>query len=362
MFIGMIHLVAASGKLRFNRGMAKRLSLRSTSKKTQATNGSGAAAKLPTVKQSGLILAASIALFAVALVVWYQSYYTRPSVVLWGAIDKALNTPGIAKQVIRGSDADSVEIYSLNRYEGEQGVHLQTVVSQQVAPQEEGGEPLGIQATTESLGISDGDYQRYVTVTGPGVSEEQRMTFDKIIGKWVKTGESTGKPGQLYIDGLLGTIPFGNLTDSQRSTMISFARKGTDKQEPIFQVDYNSVKKESRNGRPTYTYELIINTDAYSKWYQQYFSDMGFGEFADSQYTAAVAQALGLTENTKISVSIDVLSRQIRTISRTDEAQQATATEKILAYGLVPELTAPGESLSREEFEALLSGSSGEAQ
>lgn len=345
--------------------MTKRLFSRNSSKKTSKGGDSASAATstkaLPTLRQSGLILLASILLFLVALVVWYRSYYSRPSVVLWGAIDRALNTTGVVKRVVRSSDEGSTDVMSIARYDGEQGIQIRTALSQKTPPPE-GGEPVDVSATAESLGIPAGDYQRYIEVPKNGVPDQQKVIFEQIVGKWVKTGEGgLGKPGQLYVDNMLGSIPFGNLTSSQRKEMIQFGRSGTDKIQPIFTVDYNSVKKISKNGRPTYTFELAVRPDSYAKWYQQYFAFMGFQQFADEQYSAPVANALGISEDSKIILEIDVISRQIRSINRSGGTASPGGfpIETIYSYGVVPELKAPADSLSTEQFQEIITKATG---
>lgn len=341
--------------------MAKRLLLRSKSKSSNST--SDGTRTVPSGRQSGLILLASFVLFLGALFVWYRSYYTRPSVVLWGAIDRALNTPGVVKRVVRQNADGSTDVMSLARYEGDQGIQIRTALAQKT-PSENGGEPVEARATAESLGINGGDFQRYTETPTSGVPEQQKIIFDQIVGKWVKTGEGgTGKPGQLFIDNMLGTIPFGNLTPSQRSEMVEFGRTGNNTLSPIFaSIDYNAVKKSSKNGRPIYTYELTVRADSYAKWYQQYFAFMGFPQFADQQYTSAVQNALGVTEDTKLILEIDVLSRQIRTINRSGgdaEVAGGSPVETIYSYGIAPEFREPADSLSTEQFQEIITNATG---
>jgi hypothetical protein len=344
--------------------MAKRLSIRSLGKRSKdSVPGTGSAAtKIPSVRQSSLILLASVLLLLVALFVWYRSYYTRPSVVLWDAIGRAMNTPGVVKRVVRQSEDGSTDVMSIARFEGEQGIQIRTSLSQK-AP-DENGTIIDVAAIAESLGSNDGDFQRYIEVPSTGIPEQQKLIFEQIVGKWVKTGEGgTGKPGQLFVDNLLGTIPFGNLLPSQRDTMISFARNGEETMNPIFSaIDYGSVKRESKNGRPVYTYTVAVQADSYTKWYQQYFAFMGYPQFADRQYSGAVQNALGIADDTRFIIEIDVLSRQIRSIARADTEGQELAgspKETIYSYGIAPEFRAPGDSLTTEQFQQIITEATG---
>lgn len=349
---------AASLVLGFNKGMAKRLESQSKPEISKKVKNSRVA-KLPTAKQSGIVLAASIALLIFAVGVWYRSYYSRPSVVLWGAIDKALNTPGVVKQVVKDSEGSSAEVTSLLRYDGKQAIQIETNVDQSSPGPDENTPPTTVHFTAQSLGLPEGDFQRYVEVPSEGIPEDQKVIFLKIKDKWVNTAPGNGQqPGQLFIDGLLGTIPFGNISSARRSQLIAFGR-GSEEMQPIFTTDYSAVKRSNNNGRPVMEFELLINNEAYAKWYQQYFADMGFTEFADSRYTAAVIDALELGENTKVTLTVDVLTRQIKTITRMADNQPAPVVERVYAYGIAPELNVPSESLTSEQFQQLISGEAG---
>ncbi len=319
--------------------------------------------RVPNAKQSAYLLVASIIFFVGAMGAWVTLYYMRPSVVFWGAIDEALNTPGILKESYIKTESGSTTVLAAMRFENEPSIQLQTKLTQ-MNPGESGQPDVESRAVAESLGLPSGDFQRYVETPTTKNEPEQQAIFDKIVGKWVQTGEATeGRPNQIYIDGLFSGVPFGNLTKSQRKNMITFGRNGNDSNPPIFSIDFNDVARETRNGRPIYTYRAMVDASAYSKWYQQYLAFMGFQEFAQPRYTEAVGQVLGLQGNDIFTISIDALTHSITSIKRDNAMQGSTIYETIKAVGIAPAFTAPASSISREEFQAILSGSGeGEAQ
>ena len=308
-------------------------------------------------RQSMTLLVVSIVFLVGALAAWYQLYYTRPSVVFWGAFDNALNTPGVLKQTTITAADNSTDVTAAMRFEDVPAVQLRTVLKQMV-PSADGASKES-QATAESIGIADGDFQRYIQTPTEVDTPEQQVIFDKIVGKWVQTGQPTqGRPNQIYIDGLFSAIPFGDLNGRQRNAMLNFARNGSDNREPILTVDYNAVKKTWQNMRPVYSFDATIDASSYAKWYQQYLSFMGFDEFAQPKYTDAVGQVLGLSEKAVFTIEVDAWSHTLVRVTRSNEAQGSKIVEEIKAIGFAPDIQAPAEHISREEFQAIIAGDS----
>jgi len=167
------------------------------------------------------------------------------------------------------------------------------------------------------------------------------LDFSHVVNVWGKsTPDGTNQTnGQSYNQQILGVIPFGDLPLAQRGALLKLMQS-------TYSVDYSVTQKKLIGGRPVYTYRVQVMPEPYIKMLKQFATDTGLTQLETidpAQYASASPLPL--------EISVDVWSRQIKTISYGTSDRQVVFSQ---LGKVMPPVVLPSKTVSVDELESRL--------
>lgn len=292
--------------------------------------------KLSRKSQLVLLYLAGGLLLVATLAFWLFKTYTDPERVFWRTIERGLSTQGVTVQAEQSGD--NMEIKQTIRYSlgASNLAHSITTLSQQ-----------GTTVQNEMIGTPDTDYYRYLEVTTDQTKADGGpIDFSNVLGVWAKGEDGTGQSfaqavlgGSLPV-GVLG-VPLGNLPEDARNDLVRQIRKDN-----VYQVAFDTVKKERKNGRLQYTYEVGVQPVAYVALVKQFAQTAGLHNFDQVDPSAYEGQ-----QAFRIDITIDVLAGEVVRIS--DPATGNSQTYS--GYGIPVQVRVPTDAISSADLQRRLS-------
>jgi len=279
------------------------------------------------------IIILGILLLLASLYGWWTYIRNNPERLFWRAVDNALQTRGVTRQIVSSGEGQPDQFLrlhttpaagtvGLNKYYQGQDTSVPTLV-------------------TETLGTETADYIRVAAMNSTDPSQPT-PDISSIRNIWANaTPQGLGdSSGQLYNQFILGVVPFGNLNIRQRRELIRYMQE-----QDIYQIDFASVNRGTDQGRPVYIYEVSIDTQKYLVALKKFCEYVGSDQLKDVD----PAQYAG-SQPLRFQLTIDVLSRQLII------AQQAQGeVSRYHSYGLItPPLKAPDNPVPLEELQQKL--------
>lgn len=276
-------------------------------------------------------------LVLVTAIAWYFMAYLGPKHVFWGMIDNSLATNSVVVKTSQGNQSERLE----------QTVHVDTGTTHRARSlttlKQGGGE-----VKTEIIGTPDADYTRYLHITS-----KKRIDTSKVVGVWSKSSDDrqsgTQASGhQLYAQSVLGIglplgtvpVPLGKLKPEQRQDLVSFARD-----EGVYQPAFKKAKKEYKNGRLEYTYDVKVQAILYVRMMQQFARNLGFDELqAVDPNTYRNAPLL------PVKLTVDAQSRQLRSVDLGGKGY----SQRYESYGSPLKVEVPKKTISAESMQQRL--------
>lgn len=274
-------------------------------------------------------------------VFWYKFVFTNSRNVFWGAVNNSLSINGYTAE--------------LDQTQGNQTLHqlVQLDATNQLKSRyftriSQSSGQTSMSVSTETLGTQEANYTRYVSIdTGQTESTDAPADYSQVTNLWAKAenkegNEAEGGGSRLTVQAILGPnlgsylIPFGNISAEQRTDIVAEM-----KQNNLYKFSEDNVKKEFKNGRMVYTYEIEILPVAYMRAMQQVTSAMGLKEFdnLDPNDYASYQPLKG-------TVSIDVLSRQV-----TQTNGEGGYNQRYTSYGLPITQPVPQNTVTESELQ-----------
>jgi hypothetical protein len=261
-------------------------------------------------------------------VFWYRQLYSNPERVFWGMVGNNLSTPSITKEISqKGVSASNTEQTQLAFSPSPVVRDLKDVSTQNAN--------LTSRIKIESIGTPTDTYQHYVLIRQTNASGQSQHDYSKVYSLWLKNSGKPARENQLFNNVIYSALLFGNMPATQRSSMIEYIKSA-------YRVDFNSVSKDSVDGRKIYTYNVKLNLRNYAKAINYYAKTLGLPEAAqvkESNYKT--------TDEVALKFSVDVLSRQARTVQYAANG----STEKYITYGIVPGFKLPEETVSYDTLQ-----------
>lgn len=160
---------------------------------------------------------------------------------------------------------------------------------------------------------------------------------------WIKNGNGQqASNAQLFTDAMFGALLFGKLQPEARANILAQLERG-------YKVDFSKVKKEKIDGRNCYIYDAKIALPDYARAAKSYAKSLGLpnsNQINPDNYKQ--------TDQLELSVSVDVLSRQIKKVSYTGSGQ----TEKYSGYGILAEVAPPNKTVEYTTLQKTISEAS----
>lgn len=263
---------------------------------------------------------------------WYKSVYSDPRRVFDAMIENSLRTSSVTKRVIQNSEDQTLD----------QSVRLtlgKDHIAQGMTQLSQSG-LASATVTTESLGTPLADFVRYKSIdTDQKNDTGQDLDFSCILGVWGKSGSDTNTAGELYNELVLGVVPIGNLSASNRKELLQKLNELD-----VYKVEYENVERGSINGRPAYEYTVKVLPEAYVEVLITYARMVGLTHLQNIQ-----PETYANAEPIEFKVSVDVMTRRLAGITY-DSGRQ----EYYSAYGSQVAVDVPSDTVTVEELQSRL--------
>lgn len=264
---------------------------------------------------------------------WWTKVSVDPYPVFWGAIRNSMATSGVTihlDSVANGTNDNQAIQYSL-------GVSNQVHVIHTVTQ----GKAI---VKTESIGDTMHTYTRYTSIdTG---SKSSKVPAN-VINVWANP--LAGQTTQLLPQVALGIalpmgavpVPIGYIGANDRATLLhDMQSRG------LYNVSYHAVKKEHRNGRLVYDYNVSMQPGLYLGIMKIFAHDVGLNDLSnidESQYSQS--------GNLSLTFSIDARSQQVIEV----KSDSIGIDERYDGYGIPVKVTMPSSAISLTELQKRLS-------
>lgn len=282
-----------------------------------------------------LYLAGGLLLVA-ALGFWLFKTNTDPERVFWRTIEHSLSTQGVtieAEQADAGTEIKQTIRYSLG---ASNLAHSITTLSQQ-----------GTTVQNEMIGTPDTDYYRYLKVTtNQTKADGSPIDFSNVLNVWARGDEGAGQSfaqallGGSLPAGVLG-VPIGNLSAEARNDLVQQIRKDN-----VYHVAFDSVKKERKNGRMQYIYDVSVQPVAYVALMKRFAQAVGLHDLDELDPKAYEGQ-----QSFKLNITIDVLASEVVRIS----APETGGSQTYSGYGIPVQVRPPTDAITSAELQQRLS-------
>lgn len=228
---------------------------------------------------------------------WWTKIDTNPERVFWGAIERGLSTTS-ATTVVNQPEGAGPAIHQVSQYSlgAANSSHTMSRLTQG-----------GTQVVNEMFGTPEAAYRRYASIkTDQKRADGSPLDLSKIVGIWAEGADTTSQVLQQTVLGSAlpsggATVPLGYLEPAARSKLMNQIQR-----EKVYDVAFDKVKKEYKDGRLLYTYDVTVSPFAYASMIKQLAEGLGMhglDQLDPSQYKSQPPIAVKLV--------IDVHARHV---------------------------------------------------
>lgn len=273
-----------------------------------------------------LVIASAVATIVVivtSILLWFNKIYADPERAFWGMIDNNLSTKSVTREITQSqASATKTDVVKM-AFTPAPRIHT-------VVKNTDSSTQPAFNSLIESIVTTTDEYNHVIRYESPSPSG-QATDYSSIYGLWVK---NDGKNQNL--NNILGFLIFGNLSKDQRAQIVEGLKTA-------YHIDFNSVNRDTEQGRRTYTYNLTVSLQEFVKVASFYAQQLGLpfaNELKPSDYKE--------TDKVQLTVTVDVLSRQVK---RVTYAAGSKIIEEYSGYGLVLPIELPSKTVTAQEFQ-----------
>ncbi len=267
---------------------------------------------------------------------WHAKVATDPERVFWQTIEQGLAMSGVTAEAIQDNNGTTVHQFSQFSFGGLNRTHTFTTLSQQ-----------GTVVKNEMIGTPTVDYSRYFSIkTDQKNAAGKPLDFSKIIGVW-----ANGQPNapQLFSQAVLGTtlplggmtVPLGGLSHTARQDLVRQLREDV-----AYTVDFKKVKKQHKNGRMLYTYDVSIHPVAYAALMKRFTKEIGLHDLDQLDPNNYKGQAA-----LKLQFTVDARARHVAEVAAPTNGFKQIFT----SYDVPVRIDLPKQTISITELQHRLS-------
>lgn len=275
-------------------------------------------------------------LILISLILWWTRVSVQPERVFWGAVTNSLTSSGVTLGIHSTSDGtdDTQKIqYALGTTNT---VHAMRTVRQGATT-----------VNTESVGDTKRSFTRYTDVSTSKKSDDGKApNLSGVIGVWAESSSADQSP--LLQQVALGTalplgavpMPIGMLQPEDRKELIDQMKNRS-----LYQTQFNKVKRERKDGRLLYTYEVTMQPVLYLTVMKSFAQSVGLRDLDNldpNRYEGAASIA--------ISITVDAHAQQLMQVASKDTGY----TETFNGHGVRPNVTMPKTSIPMSDLQQRL--------
>lgn len=276
------------------------------------------------------LIVAAVWLVAAGIVGW-NVVYTNPKNVFQGMIEQNFSTVGYTREASTVQQGLSSTEYAQLQTGQQTLVRTLTVLKQE-----------NDEVVTDAISTPEHEFVRYTKInTSRNDEDGKAFDFSSALNTWAKQESDGSNQGVAQM--LLGLFPVGNVPAEDRQELLKFVREND-----VFSVNYDKVKKEIKNGRPVYTYEVQLMPQPYIDMLKRYGTAVGLSKQVENLNPADYASAAP----TNVTVSIDVLSRHLASVVI---AGSNGRTERYSGQGVRQDVQLPDRTITSAELQQRLS-------
>jgi hypothetical protein len=278
-----------------------------------------------------------VALLLVSAWLWWAKVQVQPYRVFWGAVQNGLSSPGVTLEVsskdTTTTDKQTIQ-YSLGSTNKVQAIRTLT--------------QDGTTIRTESVGTLSKTYTRYTSIKTDKKTEDGKpLSFKDVLQVWA---ESTGQneSAQLLPQAALGLalplgavpMPIGQLPSEKREDIMDEMRNRT-----LYQTSYTDAKKERKDGRLLYTYDVAMQPVLYLKIMKSYAEAAGLKDLQNVDPNDYAGR-----ESLQLKLTIDAHSHQLVKVANKSLGYE----QRYTGYGITTNPTIPAKAISQDELQKRL--------
>lgn len=281
-----------------------------------------------------LLFIAGVLALLITGYLWCRLVINSPRNVFNTMLENSLSTSSVAKRTLQESGAQTLDQTSAVQSGANKIAHSVTTLSQKSIDT--------ATVKTESIGTPISDYVRYTDIQTSQTKENgEPLDFGDVLGYWGRSSGGDGTTsGELYGETVLGIVPFGYLPQARRQEVMNLIRE-----KKVYDVDYSSVKRETRNGRPVYTYKVEVAPENYVEMLKAFARAVGL-----NQLEAFDSSSFKQAPKLEFSMTVDVWSKQLVSAEYVNSGR----AESYLSFGAKVPLGVPDKSISVEELQSRL--------
>lgn len=273
-------------------------------------------------------------LLAVSTIAWWKLVFSHPINVFDRMLSSSLATPSVFKQTSQSSEGQALDQTLALVTKPQARVSSKSVLRQTTAAE--------TRVTTESIGTLEADYVRYTDIkTKQAGPDGKPIDFNNVLNVWGKSSQDSMAGGpQLFNQTLFGIVPIGDIAEPERSLLL---RQITDT--GVYKFDSKTVKRQTVNGRPVYSYQVSIRPMDYITMLKAFARSLGVAQLERIDPTQYKDD-----KPLSFSFDIDVLSGQLKKIDHADSKRVETYS----SYGIRKNIPIPNTSISVDELQSRL--------
>ena len=272
------------------------------------------------------VLAAIVMVASVWL--WFNRIQTNPRRAFWSAISHSLSSSAVTVSASQTADGSTLQ---------------QKVALNLGSPNITHGRVTVIKGdttiATEIIGTPKADYSRYVSISG-GKQSATELAGKGILNVWAKSEPQLFGQTTLGVGLSLGSVPvpIANAHGAAHDTLLKDIKNRN-----LYQVNFNNVKKEQRDGRLLYTYEVSSAPFVYVEVLQLVAKQIGVTSI-DSIEPGDYREL----QNVKMHITVDVRAGHVVkvTFDGSNYAQQYSAYD-VPSSAVIPAKTIPMDDLQK---------------
>lgn len=262
---------------------------------------------------------------------WWRVVYSDPRNVFEGMLQQNFATSGYTRTTDTSQQGVTSSEYAQLQTGKQTLVRTMTILKQQ-----------NDEVITDAISTPENEFVRYTKINTSRKGEDgKELDFSSAINVWAKQ-ESSGS-NQAAAQMLLGLFPMGNVPAEERKELLEFMKKNA-----VFTANFDKVKKETKNGRQVYTYEVQLMPQPYVDMLKRYGAAVGLNDQVKDLNPADYAGSAP----TNLTVSVDVLSRHLKLVTF---AGNDGRTEAYGGYGIRQDVQLPTQTITTSELQQRLS-------
>jgi hypothetical protein len=280
------------------------------------------------------IIIISIVIFAFSSVFWWREVRNNPENLFNAMLNNNLRTASVTRTVTQDNGSQKLEQVMRIQNRTQHITNGTTTITQ------DNGSTIIV---TESIGQPNVEFIRYKKIdTNQKGTKGNSLDFGEVLNTWGENKpESNDQLSELYQDVTIGNLfMFADLDKQDRQTMLNQIKDNN-----VYEVDYNDVKRTSLDGRNKVSYKVKLNPKQYISMVKEYGKMVGLTQF-ESLNPDDYSDSQPIT----FAVTIDVLSQRVEATRSADGANEQTFN----GYGIIENIELPKNYIPSTELQKRL--------